>query len=111
MKLNPPSAIARIEYANGLVMLEGKKSLKEAEKLYGDAAACEAARCDGEARHRAGQGGAGGLETPRAGSGYWSGVLSRSPKGSAMTSMPSSSSESASSLEATPRMERLGASS
>ena len=43
MKLNPPSAIARIEYANGLVMLEGKKSLKEAEKLYGDAAACEAA--------------------------------------------------------------------
>jgi urease accessory protein UreF len=43
MKLNPASAIARIEYANGLVMLEGKKALKEAEKLYGEAAACEAA--------------------------------------------------------------------
>jgi tetratricopeptide (TPR) repeat protein len=43
MKLNPASAIARIEYANGLVMLEGKKALKEAEKLYGEAAACEPA--------------------------------------------------------------------
>jgi tetratricopeptide (TPR) repeat protein len=43
MKLNPASAIARIEYANGLVMLEGKKALKEAEKLYGEAAECEAA--------------------------------------------------------------------
>ncbi len=43
LKLNPPSAIARIEYANGLVMLEGKKALKEAEKLYGEAAACEPA--------------------------------------------------------------------
>src|SRR5512137_2579490 len=29
LKLNPTSAIARIEYANGLVMLEGKKALKE----------------------------------------------------------------------------------
>jgi tetratricopeptide (TPR) repeat protein len=43
LKLNPPSAIARIEYANGLVMLEGKKALKEAEKLYSEAAACEPA--------------------------------------------------------------------
>jgi len=42
LKLNPDSAIARIEYANGLVMLEGKKSLAKAEKLYEEAAACEA---------------------------------------------------------------------
>jgi tetratricopeptide (TPR) repeat protein len=43
LKLNPASAIARIEYANGLVMLEGKKALKEAEKLYAEAAECAAA--------------------------------------------------------------------
>jgi hypothetical protein len=42
LKLNPTSAIAMIERANGLVMLEGDKRLKEAEKLYADAAACEA---------------------------------------------------------------------
>jgi hypothetical protein len=42
LKLNPGSAIARIEYANGLVMLEGKKALAKAEKLYEEAAACEA---------------------------------------------------------------------
>jgi tetratricopeptide (TPR) repeat protein len=41
LKLNPDSAIARIEYANGMVMLEGKKALAEAEKLYKEAAACE----------------------------------------------------------------------
>lgn len=41
LKLNPDSAIARIEYANGLVMLEGNKALKQAEQLYADAAACE----------------------------------------------------------------------
>jgi hypothetical protein len=41
LKLNPSSAIAMIEYANGLVMLEGDKKMKEAEKLYADAAACE----------------------------------------------------------------------
>jgi tetratricopeptide (TPR) repeat protein len=41
LKLNPTSAIAMIEYANGLVMLEGDKKMKEAEKLYGEAAACE----------------------------------------------------------------------
>ncbi|MBC8119422.1 MAG: hypothetical protein H7X75_07610 [Burkholderiaceae bacterium] len=41
LKLNPNSAIARIEYANGLVMLDGKKALKQAEQLYAEAAACE----------------------------------------------------------------------
>jgi hypothetical protein len=41
LKLNPTSAIAMIEYANGLVMLEGDKRMKEAEKLYADAAGCE----------------------------------------------------------------------
>ena len=40
LKLNPTSAIAMTEYANGLVMLEGDKRMKEAEKLYADAAAC-----------------------------------------------------------------------
>ena len=40
LKLNPGSAIAMVEYANGLVMLEGDKRMKEAEKLYADAAAC-----------------------------------------------------------------------
>ncbi|RZL37627.1 MAG: hypothetical protein EOP35_08110 [Rubrivivax sp.] len=39
LKLNPTSAIAMIERANGLVMLEGDKRMKEAEKLYADAAA------------------------------------------------------------------------
>jgi len=39
LKLNPTSAIAMIEYANGLVMLEGEKKMKQAEKLYADAAA------------------------------------------------------------------------
>jgi tetratricopeptide (TPR) repeat protein len=43
LKLNPTSAIAMIEYANGLVMLEGDKRLKEAEALYAKAAACEPA--------------------------------------------------------------------
>jgi tetratricopeptide (TPR) repeat protein len=40
LKLNPTSAIAMVEYANGLVMLEGDKKMKEAEKLYTEAAAC-----------------------------------------------------------------------
>jgi hypothetical protein len=40
LKLNAHSAIARIEYANGLVMLEGEKKMKEAEKLYAEAAEC-----------------------------------------------------------------------
>ena len=43
LKLNPSSAIAMVEYANGLVMLEGDKRMKEAEKLYADAAACSPA--------------------------------------------------------------------
>ncbi|HEU4458921.1 MAG TPA: hypothetical protein VFR90_07345 [Methylibium sp.] len=43
LKLNPASAIARVEYANGLVMLEGDKKMKEAERLYAEAAACEPA--------------------------------------------------------------------
>jgi tetratricopeptide (TPR) repeat protein len=43
LKLDPTSAIAMVEYANGLVMLEGEKRMKEAEKLYADAAASEPA--------------------------------------------------------------------
>ncbi len=43
MKLNPGSAVARIEYANGLAMLFGKSKLAEATKLYEEAAECEAA--------------------------------------------------------------------
>jgi hypothetical protein len=43
LKLNPGSAIAMVEYANGMVMIEGEKRMKEAEKLYADAAACEPA--------------------------------------------------------------------
>ena len=41
LALNPSSAIAMVEYANGLVMLEGEKKMGEAEKLYADAAACK----------------------------------------------------------------------
>lgn len=40
LALNPDSAIARIEYANALVMLDGKRALKQAEGLYAEAAAC-----------------------------------------------------------------------
>ena len=43
MKLNAGSAVARIEYANGLAMLFGKSKLAEATKLYEEAAECEAA--------------------------------------------------------------------
>jgi tetratricopeptide (TPR) repeat protein len=39
IQLNPASAIAKVEYANGLVMLEGDKRMKEAEALYAEAAA------------------------------------------------------------------------
>ena len=39
--LNPSSAVARVEYATGLVMIEGEKRLKEAEQLYADAAGCK----------------------------------------------------------------------
>ncbi len=41
IKLNPTSAIAKVEYANGLVMLEGDKKMKEATQHYEEAAACE----------------------------------------------------------------------
>ena len=41
LKLNADSAIARIEYANALVMMYGKGKMKDAEKLYADAAACK----------------------------------------------------------------------
>jgi hypothetical protein len=39
LALNPGSAIAKVEYANGLVMLEGQKRMKQAEQLYAEAAA------------------------------------------------------------------------
>ena len=39
LKLNPGSAIAMIEHANGMVMLEGDKKMKDATKLYEQAAA------------------------------------------------------------------------
>ncbi len=42
LRLNPASAIAMVEYANGLVMIEGDKRMKEAEKLYADAAGFKA---------------------------------------------------------------------
>ena len=38
LALNPDSAIGMVEYANGLVMLEGDKRMKEAEALYAQAA-------------------------------------------------------------------------
>lgn len=43
LELNPGSAIAMVEYANGLVMLEGEPRMKQAEQLYAAAAACQAA--------------------------------------------------------------------
>ena len=41
LRLNPRSAIGLIEYANGLVMLEGEKKMNEATRLYQQAAALE----------------------------------------------------------------------
>jgi tetratricopeptide (TPR) repeat protein len=41
LKLHPDSAIARIEYANGLILLFGKDRLDEATKLYEQAATCK----------------------------------------------------------------------
>src|SRR5438105_7931451 len=41
MKLHPDSAISRIEYANGLILLFGKDRLDEATKLYEQAAKCK----------------------------------------------------------------------
>ena len=43
LALNPGSAIARIEYADALIKLDGKKKMDEALRLYEEAAACEAA--------------------------------------------------------------------
>ena len=43
LKLNPDSAIARIEYANGLLTLFGDARMKDAEKLYAEAAKCKPA--------------------------------------------------------------------
>ena len=40
LKLNPTSAIAMVEYANGMVMLDGDKKMKEATQLYEHAAVC-----------------------------------------------------------------------
>ena len=40
LALNPTSPVALIEYANGLVMLEGDKRMAEATALYEQAAAC-----------------------------------------------------------------------
>jgi tetratricopeptide (TPR) repeat protein len=40
LKLNPESAISRIEYANGLIMLFDKARLDDATKLYEQAARC-----------------------------------------------------------------------
>ena len=41
LELHPDSAIARIEYANALVTLDGKKKMDEAVKLYEEAAAVD----------------------------------------------------------------------
>jgi tetratricopeptide (TPR) repeat protein len=43
LKLNPDSAIDRIEYANGLIMLFDQTRLDEATKLYEEAAQCDPA--------------------------------------------------------------------
>ena len=40
LELDPGSAIARIEYANGLVMLDGDRHMAQAEALYAEAAQC-----------------------------------------------------------------------
>lgn len=39
LALNPDSAIARVEYANGLAMMFGRSRLRDAERLYAEAAA------------------------------------------------------------------------
>jgi tetratricopeptide (TPR) repeat protein len=40
LQLNPDSAIGRIECANALVMMHGRAKMKDAERLYQEAAAC-----------------------------------------------------------------------
>ena len=61
LKLNPTSAIAMVEYANGLVMLEGDKKMKEADEALRRRRRVRAARRDGAARRGDGEGRAGGL--------------------------------------------------
>ena len=41
LAIHPDSAIARIEYANGLIMLFGKSRMADAEKLYEEASRCK----------------------------------------------------------------------
>ncbi|HUR89877.1 MAG TPA: hypothetical protein VMZ74_12380 [Ramlibacter sp.] len=41
LEIHPASAIGMIEYANGMLMLEGEKKLKEATRLYEQAAAAQ----------------------------------------------------------------------
>ncbi len=41
LKLDPGSAIGRVEYANALVLVEGKKKIDEARRLYREAAALD----------------------------------------------------------------------
>ena len=41
LQLNPDSPVSLIDYANGLVMLEGQKKIKEATRLYKQVAACQ----------------------------------------------------------------------
>ena len=43
LKLNPDSAIARIEFANGLAMMFGSSRIKDAERYYREAANCKPA--------------------------------------------------------------------
>jgi tetratricopeptide (TPR) repeat protein len=43
LKLNPDSAIAHIEYANGLILLMGNNQIGEATKLYEKASKCKPA--------------------------------------------------------------------
>ena len=43
LRLNPGSAIGMIEYANGLAMLEGDRKMKDANRLYEQAAAAKPA--------------------------------------------------------------------
>ncbi len=40
LKLNPDSAITRIEYANALILMFGKARMQDAMRLYQEAAAC-----------------------------------------------------------------------
>ena len=40
LDLNPDSAVAHTEYADGLIMLFGRSRLKDAERLYAEAIEC-----------------------------------------------------------------------